>query len=100
LITAFLWTCTAYLPLVVAFAVAASTGSPNDSNLAFFISVLTTVVAYALLARRVSYRWFDCFIMLIPVANALWSIKIMWRVSNLPHRSWTPRPEETTARVA
>lgn len=56
--------------------------------------VLSFLVLYAVLARKVSYRWFDTFFQLIPIYGISWPFRIAWRVAYLPHRDWSPRPDE------
>jgi hypothetical protein len=52
---------------------------------------------FALLAVRVSYRWFDCFFLLIPFYGIVWAIKIAWRVVNLPRKDGPLREDEGVA---
>ncbi len=58
------------------------------------VSWVGYLVAYALLARRVSYRWFDTFFQLIPFYGVFWQFRIAWRLAYLPHRDWQVRPGE------
>ena len=58
------------------------------------LAVLLPLPVFALLAPRVSYRWFDCLFLLIPFYSLVWSFKILWRAAYLPFRDWTPRPDE------
>jgi hypothetical protein len=58
------------------------------------LGLLGWLLAYALLAPKVSYRWFDAFCLLVPIYSWVWQFRIAWRVSNLPYRDWAPRPDE------
>jgi len=51
------------------------------------------LIYFAFLARRVDYRWFDTFWLLVPVIGAIVAIKIVWRNAKLPYRNWSPRRE-------
>jgi hypothetical protein len=44
------------------------------------------------LAPKVGYRWFDCFIALIPFYGIFFIFKIAHRVAILPTRDWAERP--------
>jgi hypothetical protein len=49
----------------------------------------------AWLCPKVSYRWFDCLMLAIPISGQLiWAPRIMWRLAYLPYRDWRPRPDE------
>lgn len=52
------------------------------------------LAAHAVLATKVSYRWFDAFLLLVPIYGVVWSVKILYRVAALPRRDWPPRPGE------
>ncbi len=52
------------------------------------------LAAHAGLATKVSYRWFDAFLLLVPFYCFVWSLKILYRVAALPCRDWQPRPSE------
>ena len=57
---------------------------------------MVTLQIFAVLAPRVSYRWFDCLLVLVPIYSLFWAFKILWRVSYLPFRDWPPRPDEVS----
>lgn len=65
-------------------------------DVAAFVSGLAVQLGFfAWLAPKVSYRWFDCLILLVPFSGALiWGSRIAWRVAYLPYRDWRPRPDE------
>jgi hypothetical protein len=56
--------------------------------------VLVLLVLGALVATRVSYRWFDAVLLLIPILGLFYLWRFAWRLSLLPYRDWSPRPEE------
>lgn len=61
--------------------------------------VVVAVIWFALfssMAVRVSYRWFDAFLLVVPVYSFVWTVRVVWRVANLPLRDWEPRPEDLT----
>jgi hypothetical protein len=55
---------------------------------------LVLFILGALIARRVSYRWFDAFLLLIPLFGLIYMWRFAWRLSFLPYRDWPPRPDE------
>jgi hypothetical protein len=61
---------------------------------------LCMLVAYAVAARKVSYRWFDVLFTFVPIYSIFWMIKIAYRVAYLPHKDWAPRPEEVRPSLA
>ena len=81
-----------YLLEFIVIVVAAWMGAESEVALNA-IGALVVLVAYAWLATKVSYRWFDCFFLLIPIYGLIWTIKIAWKVASLPYRDWAPRPE-------
>jgi hypothetical protein len=66
----------------------------DASNNLSVVLMIGYLVAYALLARQVSFRWFDTFLLLIPVYGIVWQFRIAHRLAHLPHRDWAPRPDE------
>jgi len=52
---------------------------------------------FGFLARRVDYRWFDTFFLLVPIYSVIWMVKILWRTAKLPYRNWSPRREVVEA---
>lgn len=57
---------------------------------------LVLFVVGALIARRVSYRWFDAFLLMIPLFGLIYLWRFAWRLSFLPYRDWPPRPDEAS----
>jgi hypothetical protein len=55
---------------------------------------LVLLVLGALVAPRVSYRWFDAYLLLIPIVGLFYLGRFAWRLSLLPYRDWPPRPDE------
>jgi hypothetical protein len=47
-----------------------------------------------LVADRVSYRWYDAWLLTIPFVGLFYLWRFAWRLAALPHRDWPPRPGE------
>ena len=58
------------------------------------LAILAAVAGLVVACSRVSYRWFDGFLVFIPVYGLIFMITILWRVTNLPHNDWPLRPDE------
>jgi hypothetical protein len=56
------------------------------------LGLTVQLVAFALLARRVHYRWFDTFLSLIPVYGYVFMIKILWRCTDIRQFRQPPDP--------
>jgi hypothetical protein len=56
--------------------------------------MLAYFVAYASMAPKVSFRWFDAFFLLVPIYGWVFQFRIAYRMAFLPHRDWALRPEE------
>lgn len=56
--------------------------------------IVVPVAATAWLAPRASYRRRDALLWLIGPGLYVFAV-IAWRLAYLPHRDWTPRPDET-----
>jgi hypothetical protein len=70
---------------------------PSDASrtgLLTLVAAVLNIAFFAFLARKGSYRWFDAFLLLVPVYGIFWACRIFWRVANLPYRDWRPRPFE------
>lgn len=63
------------------------------------IATLASLVGYAVLAPKVSFRWFDTFCQLVPIYGSIWQFRIAWRLTGLSVRDWAPRPGEGRAHV-
>jgi hypothetical protein len=73
----------------------------DDATLARAQQITTVVLlvgqfaVFAWLCPKVSYRWFDCLMLAIPiVGQLLWAPRILWRIAYLPYRDWQPRTDE------
>src|SRR6266536_1808665 len=55
---------------------------------------LVLLVLGALVAGRVSYRWRDGLLLLIPIIGLFYLCQWAWRLSLLPYRDWPPRTDE------
>lgn len=94
-----LWVVLMIGPILLADAVLGPAGSPDqDARLALnwtqAVASAITLPIFAVLAPRVSYRWFDAFWLLVPVYSLVWAFKILWRVTFLPLRDYRPRDDE------
>jgi hypothetical protein len=64
------------------------------------VLLVSQFAVFAWLCPKVSYRWFDCLMLAIPIAGQLiWAPRILWRIAYLPYRDWQPRPDEARGRV-
>jgi hypothetical protein len=59
------------------------------------VLLVSQFAVFAWLCPKVSYRWFDCLMLAVPIAGQLiWAPRILWRIAYLPYRDWRPRPDE------
>ena len=58
------------------------------------VAIAPVLAAGALIAPKVSYRWFDAFLLLVPVYGIYLMGLYAWRLAYLPHRDWPLRPGE------
>jgi hypothetical protein len=79
------------VPGLVAWALGRIGGGPSGDSM---VPIVVLFVLGALAAGRVSYRWFDAFLVLIPIYGLFFLVKLAWRLALLPYRDWPPRPEE------
>jgi hypothetical protein len=64
-------------------------------QIADVVLLVSPFAVFAWLCPKVSYRWFDCPMLAIPiVGQLLWAPRILWRIAYLPYRDWQPRPDE------
>lgn len=56
--------------------------------------LVVTVVFFLLVARRVSYRRRDVWMVVVPWFGNYLIGKAVWRLMGLPYRDWPPRPDE------
>ena len=75
---------------IVAFIVdvAVASGSPDYQG---GVTVLVLLGAYAFMATKVGYRWFDCFFAIIPFYGIFFIFRIAHRFAFLPNRDWSER---------
>ena len=55
------------------------------------ISVMVILAILGLLAPKVGYRWFDCFIAAIPFYGIFFIFRIANRIAFLPEIGWSQR---------
>jgi hypothetical protein len=70
---------------------------PDDTSLLRPLTLLAVFVVWAVMAQQVDYRWFDALLILVPFYGWWWMGRITWRLTNLPYRDWSPRPEVLAA---
>ena len=70
--------------------------APSEADVvAVVILWVSQLAVFAWLCPEVSYRWFDCLMLAVPiVGQLLWAPRILWRIAYLPYRDWRPRPDE------
>jgi hypothetical protein len=75
--------------LVALFAdVVMALGSPSYQG---GISVLVILVILGIMAPKVDYRWFDCFVAAIPIYGIVFIFRIAYRIAYLPNKDWSER---------
>ena len=55
------------------------------------ISLLVILGIVGFLARKVGYRWFDCFFSMIPFYGIFFIFRVAHRTAFLPQRDWSER---------
>lgn len=55
------------------------------------ISILVLLGLLGFMAPKVGYRWFDCFMAIIPIYGIFLIFRIAHRVAFLPNRDWAER---------
>jgi hypothetical protein len=72
----------------------------SAQQVAAVVLLVSQLAVFAWLCPKVSYRWFDCLMLAIPiVGQLLWAPRILWRIAYLPYRDWRPRPDEASGWV-
>ena len=56
---------------------------PALFGIGMFVAAVGQLVLFAVLARRVGYRWFDTFLQLVPVYGIYFMVMILWRCTDL-----------------
>jgi hypothetical protein len=51
------------------------------------------LLAVVCLGTQVGYRVRDGWLLLVPLANVYYLVKVLWRTTSLPYRYWPQRPE-------
>jgi hypothetical protein len=67
-----------------------ASGSPDYQG---GVTVLVILGLLAVLAPKVGYRWFDCFLAAIPFYGIFFIFRIAHRIAFLPERDWSERVE-------
>jgi hypothetical protein len=63
---------------------------------AYGLCLPVMLALYACLAPKVGYRRRDAFFLFLPIWSYYFCVKILWRVTALPDRDWTPRHDDPT----
>lgn len=74
------------IPIALRHAVAGMAGD--------YVAVVPVLLGGAAIAPKVSYRRFDCFLLMIPVYGVVFMATFAWRLSYLPYRDWPLRADE------
>ncbi|HEX2258658.1 MAG TPA: hypothetical protein VHJ40_02840 [Actinomycetota bacterium] len=72
---------------------ARSQGASFDA--AGIVSTLVLLMAITFIGTKVSYRWRDLGLLLIPVVGLYFWLMWIWRLASLPDRYWERSPEDT-----
>nr|WP_157554658.1 hypothetical protein [Herbidospora sakaeratensis] len=60
--------------------------------------IVLPVIPMLLVARRVSYRRRDCLVYVLVPLGMVFAFILFWRLSYLPYRDWSLRPDEAADR--
>ncbi|MGQ0465865.1 MAG: hypothetical protein ACT4QG_11155 [Sporichthyaceae bacterium] len=63
-------------------------------TLTMLVPMAGVAALYAFLCRKVSYRSRDAFLLFVPFYGWYFFGLIVWRLTGLPHRDWSPRWDE------
>ena len=55
------------------------------------ISILVLLGFLGFMAPKVGYRWFDCFMAIIPIYGIFFIFRVAHRLAYLPNRDWAER---------
>ena len=58
------------------------------------LSVIVFLAILGAMASKVGYRWFDCFLALIPIYGIVIIFRVAYRIAFLPNKDW---PERTAS---
>ena len=78
-----------YTVALIAELIMASSSSNYHGGIAY----LVVLGILAVLAPKVGYRWFDCFLAAIPIYGLFFVFRIANRIAFLPNKDWVERNE-------
>ena len=55
------------------------------------ISIVILLGFLGFMAPKVGYRWFDCFLAIVPIYGIVFIFRIAYRIAFLPNRDWSDR---------
>lgn len=55
------------------------------------MAILVILGLLGFMAPKVGYRWFDCFLAIVPIYGIVFIFRIAYRVACLPQRDWSER---------
>ena len=55
------------------------------------MAILVILGLLGFMAPKVGYRWFDCFLAIVPIYGIVFIFRIAYRVAFLPQRDWSGR---------
>jgi hypothetical protein len=55
------------------------------------IGVIVILAILGFMTPKVGYRWFDCFLAIVPIYGIVFIFRIAYRVAFLPQRDWSER---------
>jgi hypothetical protein len=55
------------------------------------MAILVILGLLGFMAPIVGYRWFDCFLAIVPIYGIVFIFRIAYRVAFLPQRDWSER---------
>ena len=59
----------------------------SDASVEGF-GIIIFLILIGTLAKKVGYRWFDCFFIFIPFYGLFWLFRIAYRIAYLPNTDW------------
>jgi hypothetical protein len=72
---------------LIGLAVVVSTMTLDD-DLGATAALAGWIAAFAWMSTRVGYRWFDAFLLFVPILGAVYGLRTLWRAASLPHAYW------------
>lgn len=55
------------------------------------MAILVILGLLGFMSPKVGYRWFDCFLAIVPIYGIVFIFRIAYRVAFLPSRDWAER---------